>query len=90
MNPEMPVLIINLQIAITPDTSAEELMAVIGQKLDEAFVELREHQADVSFEPDSAESAEDFAAPGLMEVLEGYTEDTDVDLLKAMGYTGNK
>ena len=89
MQPDTPVLMIALQIPVLEDTSAEQVLAAIGQKVAEALAEIKDKQAqeapDPNADPEAIPQAE-FNASVVKETQEPLTDDTAPDLLAALGY----
>ncbi len=92
MPSDTPVLMIALQIPVLEDTSAEQVLAAIGQKVAEAIAEIKDkHARETSapaadaFDPEAIAQAE-FNASVIKETLEPLSESSASDLLAAMGY----
>lgn len=84
MNPDTPILMITLQIPVTPDTTADEVLHAIGRQVTDALVEFREQQAAPA--APSSEQAQ-FRASVIKETEETFTAKTGTDLLSRLGYS---
>jgi hypothetical protein len=83
MNPETPILMITLQIPVTPDTTADEVLDAIGRQVSDALQDFRQQQN----APDQdAQAMEEFKASLPRETEENFSEATRSDLLARMGY----
>lgn len=87
MNPETPILMITLDILVTPDTTADEVLDAIGRQVSDALQDFREQQNAPDIE---AQALEEFKASMPKETQEHFSEDTRVDLLAQMGYKSRK
>ena len=94
MKPNTPILMLSLLIPITPDTSAEQVINIIGHQVAEALQQIQVHQANAQAagsEEDNGDpeaiSREEFNASLPKEMLEAYTAETRDDLLGKLGYT---
>ena len=89
MQPDTPVLMIALQIPVLADTSADQVLAAIGQKVAEALAEIKEKQnremLEANPDPEAIPQAE-FNASVVREMLEPLAAEHATDLLSAMGY----
>ncbi len=86
MRPDVPILMITLQIPVVPDISAEQVLEAIGEQVSEALKTAKEQQAaeqDAEPEPDTVSSPDDSV---LAELTEPFSEETRPDLLAALGY----
>jgi len=83
MNPETPILMITLQIPVTPDTTADEVLDAIGRQVSDALQDFRQQQNGPALE---SRAIEEFRASVPKETQEHFSEDTRVDLLRQMGY----
>ena len=89
MQPDTPVLMIALQIPVLADTSAEQVLAAIGEKVAEALAEIKDKQTREAFDPDADPEAipqAEFNASVVKETLEPVASEHASDLLAAMGY----
>lgn len=89
MQSDTPVLMIALQIPVLEDTSAEQVLAAIGQKVAEALAEIKDKQTremkEANADPEAIPQAE-FNASVVKETLEPLAAHHESDLLSAMGY----
>ncbi len=85
MRPDVPILMITLQIPVVPDISAEQVLEAIGQQVSDALDTARKQQAEEEEEPVFEESHPDESV--LAETTEPFSDSTKEDLLTAMGYT---
>ena len=89
MQPDTPVLMIALQIPVLQDTSAEQVLAAIGQKVAEALAEIKDKQnretQEENADPEAIPQAE-FNASVVKETLEPLAAEHAADLLSVMGY----
>ena len=89
MQPDTPVLMIALQIPVLEDTSAEQVLAAIGQKVAEALAEIKDKEARETLAPDpdfDAAAQAEFNESVVKETLEPLAAEHAGDLLAAMGY----
>jgi len=87
MNPETPILMITLQIPVTPDTTADEVLDAISRQVSDALQDFREQQNG----PDTPVQDADTMDAGIRkETDEIFSENTRVDLLRQMGYRPRK
>jgi hypothetical protein len=91
MNPETPILMITLQIPVTPDTTADEVLDAIGKQVSDALQDFREQQIapETESDPDQMELRE-FKASVPQETQEQFSDATRADLLTKMGYKPRK
>ena len=92
MNPETPILMITLQIPVTPDTTADEVLDAIGRQVSDALQDFRSQQnaPDPGREDVDAEAREEFKASVPKETQEHFSDLTREDLLAQMGYRSRK
>ena len=83
MNPDTPILMITLQIPVTPDTTADEVLNAIGRQVSDALVEFREQQSGPA---ETADDVEEFRASVIKETEETFSTRTGTDLLTRLGY----
>jgi hypothetical protein len=90
MDPEIPILMITLQIPVTPDTDVKEVLDAIAERVAEALAEARRQQAQqeqpVAEDPEAISAAE-FKASLVHETEERFSDTTRPDLLSRLGYT---
>ena len=84
MRPDIPILMIALQIPVLDDTTTEQILEVIAEQVHQALLAIRQEQA-ASGEPESIPPAE-FNEWVIKERLEPYSDKTRKDLLAALGY----
>jgi hypothetical protein len=90
MNPDIPILMITLQIPVTPDTTADEVLEAIGQQVSEALIEFREQQTTQepeAIDPEEIAEREAFKASLVNETEEIFSTSTHQDLLSRLGYS---
>ncbi len=92
MNPETPILMITLQIPVTPDTTADEVLDAIGRQVSDALQDFRSQQNTPEPEIDDmdAQEQEEFKASVPKETQEHFSDLTRDDLLSQMGYRSRK
>jgi hypothetical protein len=92
MNPETPILMITLQIPVTPDTTADEVLDAIGRQVSDALQDFRSQQSSPDPEIDEvdAQEREEFKASVPNEKQEHFSDLTREDLLAQMGYRSRK
>jgi hypothetical protein len=83
MNPDIPILMITLQIPVTPDTTADEVLDAIGRQVSDALHEFKEQQNAAT---QTLPVDEEFKASVPRETDEGFTHTTREDLLSRLGY----
>lgn len=85
MKPDTPILVITLHIPVQADTNADEVLDAIGQQVSEALYAIRQQQADQEQAEEAAfaPAAREFRSE---ETREPYGENTQGDLLNALGY----
>ncbi len=83
MNPDTPVLMITLQIPVTPETTTDQVLDAIGKKVSEMLYEFRQQQSEEATETISQEEFNQWVPK---ERSEPFTESTRKDLLEALGY----
>ena len=83
MKPDTPILMLSLLIPVTAETSAEQVINIIGAQVYEALQQIRAQQE--SADPEAIPEGE-FRASVTQETLESYTDSTRSDLLAQMGY----
>lgn len=94
MKPNTPILMLSLLIPVTPDTSAEQVINMIGHQVVEALQQIQVHQeaaqreigAEDSGDPEAIPQ-EEFNASLPNETMEAYTPETRDDILGKLGYT---
>lgn len=93
MKPDTPVLMLSLLIPVTADTSAEQIMNIIGHQVVQALQQIQAHQeaaqsagSDDAGDPEAIPQAE-FNASVPQEKLEAYSSETRDDLLATLGYS---
>ena len=94
MKPNTPILMLSLLIPVTPDTSPEQVINIIGQQVVEALQQIQVHQEAAQQEIAAQDNGdpeaipqEEFNASLLKETMEAYTPDTRDDILGKLGYT---
>ncbi len=87
MKPDIPILMITLHIPVLPDTDADQVLEAIGQQVSEALDAVRQQQATETSEETDLQEVQEAKS---RETLEPYTEDTEEDLLAALGYKARK
>ena len=88
MKPNTPILMLSLLIPVTPDTSPEQVINIIGQQVLEAMNQIQLHQsaqADAETDPEAVPQAE-FNDSVPRETFEAYSDTTRDDLLAKLGY----
>ena len=83
--PNIPILMITMQIPVQDDTNAEEVLEAIAPQLAEALEQIKQ-QANTP-DPETIPQVE-FNASVLHETEETFSDNTHTDLLAALGYAG--
>ena len=81
--PNIPILMITMQIPVQDDTSAEQVLEAIAPQLAEALEQIKQQAS--ATDPEAIPQIE-FNASVLHETEESYSDDTRDDLLAALGY----
>ena len=96
MNPDTPILMIALQIPVTPETNVDAILDVIGKKVSQALDQIRREQVEQEqgkpvaapvLDPEALAEWMQFRDSLVNETLELHTQATSQDLLSALGYT---
>lgn len=85
MKRKKPVLVITLQIPLTDDLSAEDVLEALRMQTEAALQLVRERMSEQSFQEDAGDALPSVALAGL-ETLEPFTEETKDNLLDRLGY----
>ena len=89
MKRKRPMLVITLQIPLTEDLSAEDVLEALREQTETALQLVRERMAaedmdESDFEDD--EEAQPMVAMAGLETLEPFTDETKEDILDRLGY----
>jgi len=97
MKPNTPVLMLSVLIPVTPETSPEQVINMIGYQVVEALRHIQEQQAVEEItsadgdEPNNGDPEaipqQEFNATVQHEEFESYSDATKDDLLGKLGYT---
>lgn len=92
MDPEVPILMITLQVPVTPETDVSEVLDAIAERVSKALAEARRQQQQQAEPQTSSDDPEaipiaEFKASLIQETKEGFTTQTHEDLLARLGYT---
>ncbi len=87
MQPNTPILVLTLQIPVLADTSADQVMEAIGQKVSEMLNEVKKKQAAPELDATAQSEQIAFNASVIRETEEAHSDDISADLLAALGYT---
>jgi hypothetical protein len=89
MKRKRPMLVITLQIPLTEDLSAEDVLEALREQTEAALQMVRERMAtegDIDDEYDEAEDVRPTVALAGLETLEPFSDDTKEDILDRLGY----
>jgi len=87
MDSEIPILMITLQIPVLADTSVDQVLNEIGERVSQALKEIRKRQQVSDFE---TISQQEFKASTLHETEESFSDETREDLLTRLGYPSSR
>src|SRR4051812_30260241 len=83
MTPDTPILMITLQIPVTADTNADQVLDAIGKQVSDAIYAIKQQQ---TVEDPEAIPQEEFNEWVTQETQEAYTDAPRDDLLAQLGY----
>jgi len=83
MNQDTPILMITLQIPVTAETTADEVLDAIGRQVSDALLEFREQQ---TVPANEARDQAEFKSSLVKETEESLSPSTHQDLLSRLGY----
>jgi hypothetical protein len=88
MKPNTPILMLSLLIPVTPDTSPEQVINIIGQQVLEALNQIQIHQSTLEEAETDPEAVpqDEFNESVPRETFESYSDTTRDDLLAKLGY----
>jgi hypothetical protein len=91
MKRKRPMLVITLQIPLTPDLSAEDVLDALREQTETALQMVREQMAQDGYEEDGDEDqAVEMVRPTVamagLETLEPFSDETKENMLDRLGY----